>query len=156
MPQIAPEVSTEWRRFAQLSAQELYDILRFRQQVFVVEQRSPYPDLDGVDQRAAHLLLRDADELGGYLRLAPTPGPPPLVSIGRVALAPRLRGRGLGRRLMIEALRRCREEYPDRPVALWAQIHLAPFYQSFGFAVTSEPFDDFGVAHVEMAMRPRA
>jgi len=155
--EIPAEISTEWRRFAQLSAQELYDLLRFRQQVFVVEQGSPYPDLDGVDQTARHLLLHQGNTLGGCLRLAPMPGPPPLrsgraVGIGRVALAPQLRGRGLGRMLMDLALRRCREEYPKRPVTLRAQIHLAPFYRSFGFAATSEPFDDFGVAHVEMAM----
>lgn len=154
MPEIPSEISTEWRRFAQLSARELYDLLRFRQQIFVVEQGSPYPDLDGLDQSARHLLLHDGHGLGGYLRLVPMPGPPPLVGIGRVALAPQLRGRGLGRMLMDLALRRCREEYPDRPVALRAQIHLAPFYRSFGFAVTSEPFDDFGVAHLEMRLRP--
>ncbi len=154
MTEIDPEVSTEWRRFAQLSAQELYDFLRFRQQVFVVEQGSPYPDLDGFDQSARHLLLREGNALGGYLRLAPLSGPPALVGIGRVALTPRLRGRGLGRRLMIEALRLCGEDYPDRPVVLRAQRRLAPFYQSFGFAVTSEPFDDFGVVHIEMALRP--
>ena len=68
--------------------------------------------------------------------------------------SPRNCAAGLGRMLMDLALRRCREEYPDRPVALRAQIRLAPFYRSFGFAVTSEPFDDFGVTHVEMALRP--
>lgn len=159
MPQIPAGISTEWWRFEQLSPGELYDLLRFRQQIFVVEQGSPYPDLDGLDQSARHLLLRDPNGLGGYLRLAPMPGPPPLrsgraVGVGRVALAPQLRGRGLGRMLMDLALERCREEYPDRPVTLRAQIYLARFYRSLGFAATSEPFDDFGVAHVEMVLRP--
>jgi ElaA protein len=154
LPEITPEISFEWRRFDQLSAQELYDLLRFRQDIFVVEQGSPYPDLDGLDQTARHLLLRDeAGAVGGYLRLAPMPGPPPSVSIGRVALAPHLRGRGLGRLLMDQALLLCRDDYPDRPMVLRAQRHLVPFYQSFGFAVTSEPFDDFGVTHVEMMLR---
>jgi ElaA protein len=152
LSEIMPKISFEWRRFADLSAQELYDVLRFRQSIFVVEQASPYPDLDGFDQTARHLLLREAGELGGYLRLAPMPEPPPLVSIGRVALAPHLRGRGLGRMMMERALGRCRDEYPGRLIVLRAQQHLVPFYQSFGFAVTSKPFDDFGVTHVEMAM----
>jgi ElaA protein len=153
LPEITPEISCEWRRFDQLSAPELYDMLRFRQGIFVVEQESPYPDLDGLDQAARHLLLREAGAFGGYLRLAPMSGPPPFASIGRVALAPKLRGRGLGRMLMDRALRRCRHDYPGQPVALRAQRHLVPFYESFGFAVTSEPFDDFGVTHVEMTMR---
>ena len=153
LPEITPEISSEWRRFEQLSAHELYDVLRFRQSIFVVEQGSPYPDLDGFDQTARHLLLHEADVLGGYLRLAPMPGPPPSVSLGRVALAPHLRGRGLGRMLMECALGLCRDDYPDRPVVLRAQRHLVPFYEGLGFAVTSEPFDDFGVTHVEMTLR---
>jgi ElaA protein len=150
LPDVTPEISFEWRRFEQLSAPELYDLLRFRQDIFVVEQGSPYPDLDGFDQTARHLLLHEAGVLGGYLRLAPMPGPPPSVSLGRVALAPHLRGRGLGRMLMDRAMLVCRDDYPDRPMVLRAQRHLVPFYQSFGFRVTSEPFDDFGVTHVEM------
>ena len=112
MSEITPKISFEWRRFADLSAEDLYDVLRFRQSIFVVEQASPYPDLDGFDQSARHLLLHEAGVLGGYLRLAPMPGPPPLVSIGRVALAPHLRGRGLGRMMMERALRLCCDEYP--------------------------------------------
>lgn len=152
LPEITPEISFEWRRFEQLSAQELYDVLRFRQDIFVVEQGSPYPDLDGLDQTARHLLLREAGVLGGYLRLAPMPGPPS-VSLGRVALAPHLRGRGLGRLLMKCALGLCRDAYPGWRMVLRAQRHLVPFYEGFGFAVTSEPFDDFGVTHVEMMLR---
>jgi ElaA protein len=153
LPETTPEISTEWRRFEQLSAQELYDILRFRQSIFVVEQGSPYPDLDGSDQTARHLLLREESALGGYLRLAPMPGPPAVVNIGRFALAPHLRGRGYGRMLMDRALGLLRDDFPGRPAALRAQRHLVPFYQSFGFAVNSDPFDDFGVKHVEMVMR---
>jgi ElaA protein len=153
LPEITPEISFEWRRFQQLSADELYDVLRFRQSIFVVEQGSPYPDLDGLDQTARHLLLHESSVLGGYLRLVSLPGPPPSASIGRVALASHLRGRGLGRMLMDQALRLCRDDYPDQPLVLRAQQHLVLFYQSFGFAVTSEPFDDFGIAHVEMALR---
>ena len=143
-----PKITTQWQRFQQLSALALYEILRFRQSIFVVEQSSPYPDLDDLDQDAWHLLLRAGGELAGYLRLVRVPFP----RIGRVAVAPHLRGRGLGRRLMEEALRSCRELSPNQPIVLAAQLELVPFYESFGFVVTSAPYDDFGVAHVEMRM----
>ena len=145
-----PKITTEWQRFEQLSANLLYEVLRFRQGIFVVEQLSPYADLDGLDQEAWHLLLRSKGELAGYLRLIPVP-----IRIGRVALASQLRGRGLGRRLMEEGLRFCRERYPAQDIILAAQLNLVPFYSSFGFAVISEPYDDFGVMHVEMRMRLR-
>jgi len=148
-----PEIRTEWQRFATLTAEELYEMLRFRQNIFVVEQRSAYPDLDGLDQRAWHLVARVEEKLAGYLRLMPLAGPPPLVRIGRVAVPPSLRRRGLGRMLMEKALGFCRERFPPQPIALGAQVSLVPFYESFGFAVTSEPYDDFGVAHVEMVLR---
>ena len=145
-----PKITTEWQRFEQLSADMLYEVLRFRQSIFVVEQCSPYADLDGLDQEAWHLLLRSKGELAGYLRLIPMP-----IRMGRVAVASQLRGRGLGRRLMEEGLRFCRERYPAQDIILAAQLNLVPFYSSFGFAVISEPYDDFGVMHVEMRMRPR-
>ena len=65
----------------------------------------------------------------------------------------RMRRQGIGRRLMDEALLRSHELYPGRQVLLSAQLYLSPFYQSFGFAAISDPYDDFGVAHVEMALR---
>jgi ElaA protein len=148
-----PEITTEWRRFDELTAGELYELLRFRQSIFVVEQASAYPDLDGLDQGAWHLAARLESELIGYLRLTPVSGPSPIVRIGRVAVAPSLRRDGLGRMLMEKALILCRERFPLQPIALGAQVPLAPFYESFGFAAMSEPYDDFGVAHIEMMLR---
>ena len=142
-----PEVATKWQRFDQLMVDGLYELLRFRQGIFVVEQGSPYPDLDGLDQDAWHLLLRVEGELAGYLRLMQMP-----VRIGRVAVAPHFRGRGLGRRLIEEALLFCRAQYLGVPVGLTAQAHLVPFYRGFGFEPIGEPFNDFGVAHVEMKL----
>jgi ElaA protein len=144
-----PTIEMEWQAFQTLTADRLYQILRFRQAIFVVEQSSPYPDLDGLDQNAQHLLLLNQGELAGYLRLLPT-SRPGLIKIGRVAVAAYRRRDGLGRMLMKEALRRCCEDYPHCDIALGAQAHLIPFYASLGFAVVSEPYDDFGVQHVEM------
>ena len=144
-----PEIAIRWQRFEQLSADALYEILRFRQSIFVVEQGSPYPDLDGLDQSAWHFLARTENELAGCLRLLQTP-----VRIGRVAVAAALRRQGLGRRLMDETLWFCRAHYPGQPVVLTAQAHLVPFYRGYGFEPAGEPFNDFGVAHIDMRLPP--
>jgi len=145
-----PQIVLEWQRFAEFSTERLYQLLRFRQAIFVVEQRSPYPDLDGFDQQAWHLLLRRDGRLGGCLRLRP----PPHLRLGRVAVAANLRRQGLARRLMIEALGLCRERWPGRVVLLTAQLPLAGFYESLGFSPISQPYDDFGVTHLHMRLPP--
>ena len=147
-----PNFAIEWQSFAGLSAGALYELLRFRQSIFVVEQQSPYPDLDGVDQQAWHLLLKAEGTLAGCLRLAAIPGPPPQLNLGRVAVASHLRRRGLGRVMIREALSFCREHYPVQPIMLGAQLYLAGFYKGFGFAPISEPYDDFGVTHILMSV----
>jgi ElaA protein len=144
-----PKIALEWQSFAEFSADGLYELLRFRQAIFVVEQASPYPDLDGLDREAWHLLLRIDGSLAGCLRLLP----PPALRIGRVAVAVERRRRGLARRLMRAALAVCAEHWPGEAIRLTAQLPLASFYQSLGFAATSEPFDDFGVAHLHMRRR---
>jgi ElaA protein len=151
------QASLRWYRFGELSPASLYEILRFRQAIFVVEQGCAYPDLDGLDQQALHLLLRtggeNGGELAGCLRLIPFPEEA-RVRIGRVAVAETLRGQGLARRLMREALARCRRDYSDYAVTLSGQTYLASFYESLGFAVTSAPYDDYGLSHVEMKLVP--
>jgi ElaA protein len=143
----------EWRRFDELSAPLLYRILQFRQAVFVVAQKSPYPDLDDHDQRARHLLLRAEGDIAGYLRLLPPDGPAGCVKIGRVAIAPAWRGRGFARLIMQEALRLADADYPLCDIGVSAQTYLAPFYAELGFAPISEPYDDFSVPHIDMRRR---
>jgi ElaA protein len=145
------KLSMEWYRFAELSPDLLYEVLRFRQAIFVVEQSCAYPDLDGRDQGAQHLLLRVDGALAGCLRLIPFAGEP-RVAIGRVAVGEPFRRRGFARTLMLEALARCRRDHPDCAVTLTGQTYLAPFYETLGFAVTSAPYDDYGLSHVDMLL----
>jgi ElaA protein len=141
------DITLEWLRWADFSAPGLYELLQFRQAIFVVEQASPYADLDGRDARAEHLLLRRAETPIGCLRLIE---PDPLVRIGRVAVASGERGRGFARAMMEAALQRAAEVYPHRDVALSAQTYLEPFYRSLGFVAASAPYDDYGVPHIDM------
>lgn len=149
--EIGDRARLDWYDFSGLSAPLLYEVLRFRQAIFVVEQRCAFPDLDGHDQGAQHLLLRLGGGLAGYTRLIPYPGEA-RVAIGRVAVAPPWRRQGLARLLMAEALVRCSRDYPDCAVTLTAQTYLAPFYETLGFHTTSAPFDDYGLQHVKMAV----
>jgi ElaA protein len=141
----------DWYGFGELVPAILYELLQFRQAIFVVEQRCAYPDLDGLDHGAQHLLLRIEGALAGCLRLIPFPDERK-VKIGRVAIAESARGKGLARHMMQEALARCGRDYPDYAVALSGQTYLAPFYESLGFVVTSPPYDDYGIAHVDMVL----
>ena len=147
--------SLQWYGFDELTPALLYEVLAFRQAIFVVEQRCAYPDLDGLDQQAQHLLLRvagpDGGELAGCLRLIPFPDEA-RVKIGRVAVAEGSRVQGFARRMMLEALGRCRRDYPDFAVMLTGQTYLAPFYESLGLVTTSAPYDDYGLSHVDMVL----
>ncbi|HEY1795068.1 MAG TPA: GNAT family N-acetyltransferase [Stellaceae bacterium] len=132
-----------WYRFDDIPAPLLYDVLRFRQAIFVVEQASPYEDLDGKDQAAEHLVVRIDGALAGYLRLIPENG---RTRIGRVAVVPACRGHGLARRMMETAFAR----HPGATVAISAQAYLAPFYATLGFTAVSSEYDDTGVPHIDM------
>ena len=136
--------------FDDLAPRTAYDVWRLRQQVFVVEQDCPYPDLDGRDLEEAtrHVVLLDEDDddpvVVGTLRVLDDGD---WARIGRVVVAPSARGRGLAALLMDEAMALC----GDREVRLDAQTGLTAFYEGYGFEVTGPEFDEDGVMHVPMA-----
>jgi ElaA protein len=147
---IPGNISLAWREWEELSTDELYELLTFRQAIFVVEQASPYPDLDGRDSAARHLTLRRESVLVGYLRLI---APDPQLRIGRVAVAETERGNGYARLIVEEALSLAASLYPGHNIEIGAQTYLEPFYASFGFVRATSPYDDFGVPHIDM-IRP--
>lgn len=147
-------VEWQWSRFADLRPEELYAALQLREAVFVVEQNCAYPDADGRDPQAWHLLGWLQDEGGrrlvAYARVFP-PGVRYVEgSIGRVATARDVRKRGFGKALMAEALRRLETLAPRQPVKLAAQRYLENFYSSFGFRAVSAPYEEDGIIHVDM------
>lgn len=145
----APQLT--WKRFDELSAPELYEVLAFRQAVFVVEQRSPYLDLDGLDGEAMHLVGRDADgALVAYARVFSPCAAHAVGKIGRVVIAAGQRGAGLGRHVMQVCLDWLEARHPGVAVQVSAQAHLRAFYGSLGFVDVSDEYDDGGVMHVDM------
>lgn len=132
----------------QLDIEQLYALLTLRVNVFIVEQGSPYPDLDGrdLDQGTVHLWYADAGTPIAYLRILP--GPP--ARIGRVCTLPSARGAGLSTRLMRAAL----AELGAAEVVLDAQVQAQDMYARFGFLPDGEPFDDDGIMHIAMRRPP--
>ncbi|HVH81109.1 MAG TPA: GNAT family N-acetyltransferase, partial [Stellaceae bacterium] len=150
----ADELLLAWHAWDELTTARLYELLQFRQAIFVVEQASPYPDLDGRDGEARHLTVRRDGALIGYLRLiAPSKDDVrPLVRIGRLAVALDERGNHHARLMMNEALRVAAELYPANDIEIGAQTYLEDFYRSFGFTPSSSPYDDFGVPHIDLVL----
>lgn len=140
--------------FRELNLDSLYDILALRCKVFIVEQ-GPYLDVDGLDQHSWHLLGRDeSGELLLYLRVVDPGLKYDEPSIGRVVIDKRVRGTGLGRVMMGEAVRRCDEAWPGRANRISAQAHLARFYGEFGYVPVGEPYLEDNIPHQEMLRQP--
>jgi ElaA protein len=133
--------------FTALDGPTAYAVWKLRQDVFVVEQACAYPDLDGRDAEPGtrHVLLRDDDELLGYARVLDEGI---AWRIGRVALVPAARGRGLADHLMTTAL----EVSKGRDVVLGAQSPLAGWYATHGFEVDGAEYVEDGIPHVPMRL----
>jgi ElaA protein len=136
--------------FDDLDVRTAYALWRLRQQVFVVEQQSPYPDLDGRDLEPTtrHVLVSEGGELIACLRVLDDGSH---ARIGRVAVTPATRGRGLARDLMTAAL----AEIGDREIRLDAQTGLTDWYAGYGFEISGPEFVEDGVAHRPMR-RPQS
>jgi ElaA protein len=139
--------------------EELYAVVRLRESVFIVEQNCPYPDADGRDPRAWHLLGWSRQpgrrDLVAYARIFEPGVRYAEASIGRIVSAPEVRGTGVGRALIAEGLRRIESIVPGQPIKIAAQQRLEDFYTNFGFSVVSAPYEEDGIMHVDMIRQQR-
>ncbi|MEA2762732.1 MAG: ElaA protein [Gemmatimonadaceae bacterium] len=150
----ATDVFWQWSRFSELRPEDLYAMVRLREAVFIVEQNCPYPDADGRDPRAWHLLGWNQGSversLVAYARVFEPGVRYTEGSIGRVATAQEVRRTGVGRRLMAEALRRLETLAPGEKIKIAAQQRLEAFYAGFSFETVSAPYEEDGIMHVDM------
>lgn len=147
-------IDWQWLGFDRIPNTDLYEMLRQRQEVFVIEQQCFYSDMDGYDLAAHHLLgWRQVDgkrTLAAYLRCIAPGIKYPEMSLGRVLTTQAARGSGAGKQLIAEAIHRAEALHPGHRIRIGAQAHLEKFYGSFGFKAVGEPYDEDGIPHLEM------
>lgn len=142
--------------FSELSATTLYQLLKLRVDVFVVEQNCSYPELDGKDLApgTVHLYGANEEEVLACARLLPAgvsyPNEP---SLGRICVAKSVRGQALGKELLQRALAITQAKWPGQALRISAQCYLQRFYEEFGFVACSEPYLEDNIPHIEM-LRP--
>lgn len=147
-------MKTNWqlKQFGELTPEELYQILRLRSEVFVVEQNCVFLDMDNKDQSSWHLMGWQDGLLAAYTRLLPPGLSYEEMSIGRVVSSPAVRGTGIGRELMLESISACRKLFGNGPIRIGAQLYLKKFYASLGFVAEGDIYLEDGIEHVEMRM----
>ena len=143
-------MNCELKKFNQLTTKELYEILRVRAEVFVVEQTCVYQDLDMKDQDSWHLFLEDGDEIIAYLRILNKGVSYPEIAIGRVLTKDTQRKKGLAREMMRKAIKFIETELKENTILISAQVYLMKFYESLGFKAVSEIYLEDGIEHIEM------
>lgn len=136
------------KHFSELTNEELYDILKARVDVFVVEQKCPYPEIDGKDKDAYHMILRDERGIAAYLRVLKSGVSFPEPALGRILTT--RRGEELGARIVSEGIKFAEEKLGAEKIRIEAQVYARGFYEKLGFRQCSEPFMDDGIEHIEM------
>ena len=136
------------KTFDQLNTNELYEILRARVNIFVVEQNCPYSELDGQDYESLHVFYEEQGKILAYLRAYKMSHD--VVRMGRVLTVSR--GTGLGGKLLSHGIQEIREKFSPKSIYIEAQTYAVGFYEREGFKVCSEEFLEDGIPHVKMEL----
>ena len=144
-------MNTVIKNFSELSTEEIYNILKLRSEVFVVEQNCVYQDIDEKDQKAVHLFLEKNNEIMAYTRIFKKgdyyeENP----SIGRVVVSKKERGKKLGKEIMIKSINFIKKELKERKIELSAQKYLDKFYKDLDFYSEGEDYLEDGIPHQRM------
>jgi len=145
-------MAIEWKHFAfeELGSELLYEILRLRQEVFILEQKCFYLDADGLDKKALHLCAFDAGRLMAYGRILGPGLVYPQPSFGRVLVHRDYRGKGLGKALTHALIRLAESEFQSKELCISAQAYLKSFYEGFDFRPEGGEYLDAGIPHIRM------
>ena len=138
------------KRFEELTTTELYEILKVRAEIFVVEQDCIYQDLDGIDYRSLHVFYEEDGSVIAYLRAYEKEDEPEVVQVGRVLTLEH--GKGLGAKILKEGIEIIQKKMRPQSIYIEAQCYAIGFYEREGFQVCSESFLEDGIPHVQMRL----
>lgn len=138
------------KKFNELNIEEIYKILALRNEIFIVEQECPYLDCDDKDLNSYHLFLRENGEIVSYLRILEKGVSYDEISIGRVAVKKSYRGKGISRKMMLQAIEFIENNLYENTIKIQAQAYLLDFYSSLGFKAVSEEYLEDNIPHIDM------
>ncbi len=138
------------KKFNELSAAEIYEILKARAEIFVIEQNIHYQDMDNIDYSSLHCFFMEDHKVTAYLRAFYQDDAKDIVKIGRVLTLKH--GNGTGKNLMEQSLKAIQEKMNCKKICMDAQKYAAGFYEKFGFKVVSNDFLEEGIVHVAMEL----
>lgn len=151
---MALTINWQCKHFNDLSVNELYSILQLRTEIFVVEQKCLFQDMDGYDKKCYHVMGWKSDQLVAHTRLLSQGQTYPEQSIGRVVVKATERSTGLGKELMNYSAEKSYELFGRNPIKIGGQLYLKKFYESLGYVQCSEVYDDVGIDHIKMIRQP--
>lgn len=138
------------KKFHDLSIDDLYEIIRLRIEVFVVEQDCPYQDCDGKDKAAIHIFLKEEGQVIAYSRIFPKGAYFDEAAIGRIVVKKAYRNRGIAGLMIKHAIECIKEHFGDTRIRISAQAHLEKFYHSLGFRKASGIYLEDNIPHIKM------
>jgi ElaA protein len=138
------------KSFQELSKLELYNILKLRAEVFIVEQNCVYQDIDDKDFKALHVFLKQSDQIVGYTRIFWPGDYFKEASIGRVVVSKNTRHKNYGSNLMLASIDAIYKKMKTKKIKISAQTYLKNFYNSFGFYEKGNEYLEDGIPHIAM------
>lgn len=143
------------KRFNKLTTEELYKILKLRNEIFIVEQNCPYVDCDDKDYNAYHLFLEQNNNIVAYLRILDKGISYDEISVGRVVVSKDYRGKRIATEILLEAIKFIETVLNEKEIRISAQAHLIEFYGAVGFDSVSEEYLEDDIPHIEMLYRSK-
>ena len=141
------------KSFTELTLKELYELMKLRSQVFVVEQNCVYLDADDKDEKSYHFYGVDNGSIAAYARLLPPNLSFTEASIGRVLTAQSQRRKGLGLILMQKCIVKTLDLFKTNIIKIGGQLYLKSFYEGLNFTQCSQEYDEDGIPHIEMIFK---